>query len=153
MRRPLLFFIVAQLSVLLLSMNAWADDDKEIESITVFADKRLSIPLAQLASQFSTQSTISVSDIFGSSQDQKKKIEDGEAADIFITSEPELIQQLKIKGMVDVYSIGEIAVLDSTHFDAAVVAGENMTPARAFLEFLKSPDAQKLLRQNAPAAP
>ena len=34
------------------------------------------------------------------------------------------------------------------HYYAVVVAGDNMNEARKFLEYLKSPDARKVLREN-----
>jgi ABC-type molybdate transport system substrate-binding protein len=140
-----------------------AAENKEIESITVLAESKLAVPLSQLSSNFTHQTTvekilpdqgmIGVATVFGNSVDQKKKIEDGESADIFITSDASLIQNLKIKGMIDVYSIGEIANNHSVHYTAAVVASENMTPARKFLEYLKSAEAQKIFKANGLTTP
>ncbi len=134
-------------------MPVFADDAKEIDSVTVLADARLAVPLSELASRFAQQSMISVAGSFGVSADQKKKIEDGESADLFITSDPALIEQLKIKGLVDVYSIQEIARSKTAHFTAAIVAGENMTPARNFLAYLKTTESRKILFANGLTAP
>ena len=139
--------------VFLLQLPLQAADFNEIQSITVLSDARLAIPLSQLASVFTHTHMISVASVFGASAEQKKKIEDGEPADLFITSNHELIEQLKIKGLVDVHSIGNITDSKSVHFTAAVVAGENMTPARLFLEYLKSPEAQAIFRKNGLAEP
>ena len=133
--------------------QARATEFKEIESVTVLADSRLAVPLSQLATMFAHKNMISVASVFGLSADQKKKIEDGEPADLFITADREMVQQLKIKGLVDVHSIGTIAASKSAHFVAAVVAGENMTPAREFLEYLKSPEAKAVFKHSGLTAP
>ncbi len=132
---------------------AQALEQKEIESITVLADGQIAVALSELASLFTHEKTISVSATFGISEDQKKRIEDGESADLFITTDMQLIQQLKVKGLVDVYSIGRIASHHETHFLAAVVASENMTPARNFLAFLKSDEARKVFKKNGLSVP
>jgi len=153
-----MFFYFRIIIAVLIIVNAalpaaFAAEPKEIESITVLSDNRLAVPLSKLASDFSHQSMISVSNVFGQSADQKKKIEDGESADLFITSDSQLIEQLKIKGMVDVNSIGIIGRLNVVSYSGAVVAGESMTPARSFLEYLKSPEAQEIFRKSEAAAP
>jgi ABC-type molybdate transport system substrate-binding protein len=140
--------VIVIVALLAAGQTAYADDLKEIQSITILCDKRLAVPLSQIASAFSQKSMISVSVVFGDSPEQKKKIEDGEAADVFITAEGWMLQQLKIRGLVDVYSIGVIATEDHIKYSAAVVAGENMTPARQFLEFIKSEEGADILRQN-----
>jgi ABC-type molybdate transport system substrate-binding protein len=145
--------LVTVAGVLFFTLSAHAADYSEIQSITVLADTRLSIPLSQLATRFTQSHNISVANAFGTSADQKKKIEDGEPADLFITSNAELIEQLKIKGLVDVNSITRITDSKSVRFTAAVVAGENMTPARKFLEYIKSPEAQPFFMKNGLAEP
>jgi ABC-type molybdate transport system substrate-binding protein len=132
----------------------YAAEPNEIESITVLADGRLAVPLSQLSSAFAYKSMISAAEVFNlSAQAQKKKIEDGEPADLFITDNRLLIEQLRIKGLVDVYSIGEIAAAGSTHYIAAVVAGENMTAARSFLDFLKSDEGRSVFTKDGFSVP
>jgi ABC-type molybdate transport system substrate-binding protein len=132
---------------------AQASDVREIQSVTVLADSRLAVPLSELASRYTRENMVTVSAAFGGSEEQKKRIEDGEAADLFITADAELIQQLKVKGLVDVYSIGRVASHKDVHYTAAVVASENMTSARCFLEFLKTPEAEEILRSNDLSVP
>jgi ABC-type molybdate transport system substrate-binding protein len=132
---------------------AKAAAQNEIASITVLADSRLAVAFSEIASRFAHESMISVSGTFGAGDEQKKKIEDGESADLFITSDMQLIQQLKTKGLVDVYSIGRVASHHDIHYTAAIVASENMTPARNFLAFLKSPEARDIFRKNGMSAP
>lgn len=125
-----------------------AIENGEIETISVLAEGPLAVPLSQIASRFSKGRMISVSNNFGSSDAQKKKIEDGESADLFITSEVDFIQQLKAKGLVDIYSISKIVRHDASVYTVAVVAGENMNAARVFLEYLKSDEAQALFAEH-----
>jgi ABC-type molybdate transport system substrate-binding protein len=150
-RKP---FKIKKISFLIIFMlmgifqQACAEEGQEIESVTVMADSNLAIPLSQLASEFSAHNMTSIANVFGMSDDQEKKIENGESADLFITRDPAAIEQLKVKGMVDVYSISKLGALNGIFFTAAVVASENMTPARHFLEYLKSDDAKKIFEQN-----
>lgn len=141
---------------------AMAYDISEVPSITVLAEGQLAIPLAQITSEFTRSQTsnaeqhkqmLSISNYFGVSEVQKKKIDDGESADIFITSQPDLIQQLKIKGLVDIYSISKIAAKDGKNYTVAVVLSENMNHARIFLEFLKAEEAKSVFVKNGFATP
>jgi ABC-type molybdate transport system substrate-binding protein len=141
------------LAMAVLSNPVKAAEYKEIETITVLAETSLATSMAQISSLFTRGRPISVSNNFGDSEVQRKKIEDGESADIFITSQPDLVQQLKTKGLVDVYSIGQVASLNDKTYTIAVVAGENMTPARVFLEFLKSDKAKAMFKKHGFSTP
>lgn len=132
----------------MLVSNATALDIKEIQSINVLADSRLAPAISELASWYAREKLVSVSADFGASIEQEKRIEDGEAADLFITTDAQLIEELKLKGQVDVYSIGPVASRGDEYYVAAVIASENMTPARCFLAFLRSPQAEGILRSN-----
>jgi|GEM_PF-1022193 len=91
---------------------------------------------------------ISVTDIFGDSLAQKKKIEDGDSGDLLVTFNKTVIEDLKLKGLVDVYSISEIKISGEMNFYAVVLASENMPPAREFLEYMKSAEAQNIILQS-----
>ena len=148
-RRYFLLLIITFASQLVaITSPAHATGFKNIESITVMAEAPLAIPVAQIASAFTRGRSISVYSNFGESATQSKKIEDGESADLIITSHADLIEQLKTKGLVDIYSISPIAAKGGTPYIVAVVAGENMTPARVFLDFLKSKDAKEIFKNN-----
>jgi ABC-type molybdate transport system substrate-binding protein len=135
--------ILAALLIFLPQKAAFAQE-KEIESITVLSDRRLVIPMSQLVSAFVQHYPVSVATVYGQSVEQEKKIEDGESADIFISDDPYLLKLLQRKGMVDVYTVGKLAHNDEMRFSVAVVAGENMTAARQFLEFLHSAEASEI---------
>lgn len=141
------------LTFLSFSIAAQANEMTEMQAVNLLADSHLALPLSQLVSQFSRHSMISVSAAFGAGVDQKKKIEDGEPADLFIATDPQLFQQLKLKGMIDVYSLDEIAAQGALHYNAAVVAGENMDSARTFLQYLKSDEAKEIFERNGLHAP
>jgi len=130
-----------------IAQNSYAES-KEIESITVLADSKLAIPLAKLAARFAGRNMISVTDIFGDSLAQKKKIEDGDSGDLLVTFNKTVIEDLKLKGLVDVYSISEIKISGEMNFYAVVLASENMPPAREFLEYMKSAEAQNIILQS-----
>jgi ABC-type molybdate transport system substrate-binding protein len=116
----------------------------EIQSITVLADSRLSIPMARIASRFTHENAISVACIFGAASEEEKKIENGDAADLFVTSHQDLIKRLKQKGLTDIYSQRTLPAGRLGRFMAVVVAGEGMTPARKFLDFLDSSEARDI---------
>lgn len=143
----------AVIAFCLLSGSAFAADNRDIESITVLGDSRLAAPMSELATTYTQAHMVSVTTTFGKPEEQEKKIEDGESADLFITADAALIQQLKVKGMVDVYSIGRIASHRETHYSAAVVASENMTAARNFLSFLRSKEARDIFKKNGMSIP
>lgn len=154
LKRYFLLPIITFLPLILISTStASAASFKNIENVTVMAETPLAIPIAQITSRFTDGNRISVSSNFGDSAVQAKKIEDGESADIFITSHPELIDQMKTKGLVDVYSISPIATHGAATYNVVVVAGENMTPARVFLDFLKTEEAQEILKNNGLSIP
>lgn len=148
MLRLLHLILISPLLIALMLSPAAAFDGKDIGSVTVLTEPKLAVPLSELASKFARTSMITVSASFGASENQEKHIEEGEAADLFITSSPQLIDQLRMKGMVDVHSIGRVAAHHDIRYFAAVVASENMTSARAFLAFIKSDAARAIWKKN-----
>jgi ABC-type molybdate transport system substrate-binding protein len=145
------------LAVLLVNFAACpvcAADSKDIGSVEVLTDPHLAVAISEIASLFTRENMITVGSSFGATENQEKHIEDGEAADLFITSNAQLIQQLRLKGMVDIHSITRVASQNKdVHYMAAVVAGENMTPARTFLAFLKSDKAREVWKKNGLTVP
>lgn len=140
-------------ALLLGSQPTAAQQVSSVESVTVMSESALAVPMAEITSDFVRSHSISVSANFGDSAVQSKKIEDGESADLFITSQADLIEQMKTKGLVDVYSISPMASQGQTSYLVVVVAGENMTPARVFLEHLKSEGAKKILKKHGLSTP
>lgn len=79
--------------------------EQEITAITILADRALTTPLTQLASDYTRDHHVSVSVSFSPSFEQSLAIESGESADLFISAHPKTLEQLKQQGVFDVYSI------------------------------------------------
>lgn len=106
----LLLYIIS-LSVWLWPVLAMAEKEAtpyEIPSITVLSDRALTVPLSQIASQYSRENNVSVTLSFAPSFEQTVAIEEGEPADIFISAHPESLEKLQQQGLFDVYSITPI---------------------------------------------
>jgi molybdate transport system substrate-binding protein len=80
-------------------------EEGEVTAITVLADRALTIPLAQIASDYSSSHHLSVNVSFAPSFEQTMAVEAGEPADVFITAHPKALEDLKQRGVFDVQSI------------------------------------------------
>lgn len=92
-----------------------------LPAINVLADRALTIPLTQLASEYSRTHQASVTITFAPSFEQMLAIEEGEPANLFISAHPGALQQLKQQGLFDVYSLtplmkGAFALITSTGY-------------------------------------
>jgi molybdate transport system substrate-binding protein len=76
----------------------------ERDAINVLADESLTLPLTEISRRFSLLHHIPVTCAFSSPLVSLHQIEEGESADVFITSYLSLLEQLRRKGLVDVYS-------------------------------------------------
>jgi len=81
------------------------DTRNEIPSITVLADRALTVPLTMLVSIYSRQHKASVTVTFAPNFEQTLAIEEGVPADIFISAHPESLLRLQQQGLFDVYSM------------------------------------------------
>lgn len=70
-------------------------DDSEITALTVLADPALAIPLAQLASEYSSNRHVSINIAYAPSFEQVMAIESGEEVDLLITAHPSTLNKLK----------------------------------------------------------
>ena len=80
----------------------------ELTSITILADRALAVPLSKLASDYSRENNITITVGYAPSFEQTIEIQDGEAADIFISAHPKSLKQLKQHGLFDVSSLKPI---------------------------------------------
>lgn len=80
-----------------------------IGSVTILADDSMSIAITELSRDYASKYNMTVSTSFLSSEKQELQIEDGEAADVLITPKNDWLEQLKTKGLYDVYSQIEVA--------------------------------------------
>lgn len=110
MRNSWLFYIISALSWLwpFVAPAQTTTIQGEIPSITVLADRALTVPLSQIASQYSRKHHLSITVNFAPSFEQTVAIEEGEPADIFISAHPAALEKLKQQGLFDVYSITPI---------------------------------------------
>lgn len=108
LKYKLKFFITILLILVSYTAYGYTPSEK-IASISVLADASLALPLTEIARKYSRENYVTLSLSYEYSGDQAKHISDGEDADIFITPEAELIADLKIKGLIDIYSEKNIA--------------------------------------------
>lgn len=101
MLRYLLFALIAMLP---LQIHAQLTD-VQLTNITVLADRALSVPLSRLASQYSRDNNITITVGYAPSFEQTIKIQEGEAADLFISAHPKSIEHLQQRGLFDVHSL------------------------------------------------
>lgn len=80
-------------------------DLRGLPNITILASSSLTTPITELAIEYSRQKNITVTASYNSTAEQAWKIEDGESADIFISSHPYWMASLKQMGLIDVYSL------------------------------------------------
>jgi molybdenum ABC transporter molybdate-binding protein len=81
----------------------------ESKNLTIFAESNLSVPLVKIIRKYSKEKNVIISINFQSSFDLIERIDEGEPADIFISSHNDWIDILKQKGLIDIYSISNIA--------------------------------------------
>jgi molybdate transport system substrate-binding protein len=78
-------------------------------NITVFAEPNMALPLSIIARNFSQKNNAVVSINFNSAFDLLNEIDQGAPANVFVSAHPQIIENLKQKGLVDVYNIAYIA--------------------------------------------
>jgi len=98
-----LFF---SLVILFVSNNVMANPAR---NITVFAEPNMALPLTIIARNFSQKNNAVVSINFNSAFDLLNEIDQGAPANVFVSAHPQIIENLKQKGLVDVYNIAYIA--------------------------------------------
>lgn len=80
-----------------------------LPSVNVLADKSMSVALTQIALSYSKNRNVVVNNSFTAPREQQELIQEGGAADVLITPMGEWINELKQQGLVDVYSVRDIA--------------------------------------------
>ncbi len=120
----LLVGIICYLYVLLSPIQAANNkqaDENNLPTINILADRALTIPLTQLASDYSKTHKAAVAVTFAPSFEQALAIEEGEPANLFISAHSDSLQQLQQQGLFDVYSLtpiikGSMALITSTSY-------------------------------------
>lgn len=81
----------------------------QIKNLTVLAEPNMVSSLTKLSRIYSQKNRVTISVNFSSSTDLISEIESGEPADVFISAHKFWIENLKQKGLVDIYNISHIA--------------------------------------------
>lgn len=78
------------------------------KNLTIFSEPNLAVAMTKIARHYSKKYNIITSINFNSPYNLIGDIDMGEAADVFITANDEVIESLKLKGLVDIYNIAVI---------------------------------------------
>ncbi len=105
--------------ILMFSNNALAQENtkgakdkvvaKKVNNLTIFSENNMTYPLVKIARLYSQNNSSTVSINFNDSSELIQSIDAGEPADVFISSHPDWIENLKQKGLVDVYNLTNLA--------------------------------------------
>lgn len=99
-------FLFKFFTLVFLATNSFATTSR---NLTVFAEPNTVVAMTKIAHLFSQQYNVITSVTFSSASDSVANIDLGEPADVFISAHPGWIENLRQKGLVDVYNIGYIA--------------------------------------------
>lgn len=100
---------------ILLPLNAFANENKiesrtdKISNLTILSEDGMTYPLVKIARIYCEFNNSTVSINFNNSRELIKNIEDGEPADIFISSHQDWTDELKQKGLIDIYNLVNLA--------------------------------------------
>ena len=112
MKRAILpFLAILKLTYCFISVSIYSANASELNSskhLTIFTEPSLSVAMTKIARQYSKQYDVVTSISFNSPDNLIGDIDMGEAADVFITANDDVIESLKLKGLVDIYNIVEI---------------------------------------------
>lgn len=82
---------------------------RDLPSVTILSASSMTMPITELARDFSFKHHLTTSASFDSSNAMKEQIIDGEQANIFITADQALMADLKQRGLIDVFSVTTLA--------------------------------------------
>lgn len=104
-----------------------------LPTVTVMADNNLSLPVAEIARNYSSNNHIVVNTSFVPQVIQQEQIKEGAAADVVITAKETWIDELKLQGLIDIYSqikvAGDRLVLIGSYDSQVVSMGAGRFPA------------------------
>ena len=133
MRLYVLFLLIA---ILPLRSQALLTE-VELTSISILADRALAVPLSKLASNYSREHNVTITVGYAPSFEQTIEIQEGAAADLFISAHPKSLEQLKQHGLFDVNSLKPLVKANLS----LIYTGdkEAMTDREDFAKLLKHP--------------
>lgn len=81
----------------------------EIGSISIITDPSLAMPVTRIIENYTREKHKAVSASFQSAAQQEAEVSEGASYDVLVTARLRLIEALKLKGLVDIYSEAMIA--------------------------------------------
>ncbi len=138
--RPNLYIILI-LVFAFLSKSAFSF---QIKNLTILAEPNMVEALTKISRSYSRKNTAIVSVGFGPSSDLISDIERGEPSDVFISAHRYWIENLKQKGLVDIYNVGHVA-----NDSLVLVTSKNNVriPSELLKENLSFVDSLKILNK------
>lgn len=112
-----------------------SEETININSVTIMAASSMTVPVTEIAKQYSRVSRVDVNTVYNDSNELHNQILEGDPADILITADKKLIDEMKEEGLIDATSIKTIGG-NNLH----LVASKEMV-----LE--KNPDVKNVLQQ------
>jgi len=114
-------------------------------NLTVFSEPNMAVALSKIARLFSQKNNVIVSINFSSSFDLINEIDIGAPANVFISAHPQIIENLRQKGLVDVYNIAYIA---NDELVLATSKYNNHFPIKLLKKNINLEDSLKILDEN-----
>jgi molybdate transport system substrate-binding protein len=110
MNKKIAFFCLFSIHTLfyVATFNKAQADIRGLPNITILASSSLATPITELSRKYSRLYNITVTASYNSSSEQAWRIEEGESADIFISSHHHWMSSLKQMGLIDVYSLANL---------------------------------------------
>lgn len=81
---------------------------RNLPEITILADSSLTIPVTKIALEYSRKKNVTITTSFASTYEHSENIKIGASADILISTNPEWMNQMKQRGLIDVYSLSNL---------------------------------------------
>ena len=114
-------------------------------NLTVFSEPNMAVALSKIARLFSQKNNVIVSINFSSSFDLINEIDLGAPANVFVSAHPQIIENLRQKGVVDVYNVAYIA---SDELVLSTSKLNNHFPIKLLKKNINLEDSLRILDEN-----
>jgi molybdate transport system substrate-binding protein len=121
---------------------------KEIKTITVLSAPATATALSNIVNEYSTANGYSIASDYDAPPKHVQKIVEGEAADLFITDQPDWIDTLKTQGMIDVYSRTNLLKNQLIVVAERQTASEISVNAENFVEKIKAGELELVIADS-----
>lgn len=103
------FFILLLLLLLLLPVSPARANISNLPTLSVLVDSSLSLPVVAIGRNYAREKGVAVNITSDDSSELVERISEGTEADVFISANPRWIEDLKLQGLIDVYSSVRLA--------------------------------------------